>query len=268
DIYSMVDPGAVLNIVDYGDIAVDRMSLDRGVDHVYDMVLDIAATGAVPFLVGGDHSLMYPTVKAVRDVRPDEPLGVVHFGAHYDAERYGAYMISDRHAVYRLLAEDVVEGSSLIQIGLRGPQPTLETFEWMRSQGIRYHTMAEGAYRGWDAVMERVLAEAKAGPDRVYVWCGVSVVARCERAAGGRAAPGGRSLREVIPLVRRLCAETQIAGFEIMDLAPMLDRGYTSAMNANYVMNACLSGIAMRKQGLTEENYMHPLGIDHGQGTP
>ena len=268
DIYSMVDPGAVLNIVDYGDIAVDRMSLERGVDHVYDMVLDIAATGAVPFLVGGDHSLMYPTVKAVRDVRPDEPLGVVHFGAHYDAERYGAYMISDRHAVYRLLEEDVVEGSSLIQIGLRGPQPTLETFEWMRSQGIRYHTMAEVAYRGWDAVMERVLAEAKAGPDRVYVSFDVSVIDPSELAAAGRAAPGGLSLREVIPLVRRLCAEIEIAGFEIMDLAPMLDRGYTSAMNANYVMNACLSGIAMRKQGLTEENYMHPLVIDHGQETP
>jgi len=39
-------------------------------------------------------------------------------------------------------------------------------------------------------------------------------------------------------------------------------------MNANYVMNACLSGIAMRKMGVTEENYMHPLVLDHGQGTP
>nr|MBO2512953.1 hypothetical protein [Gammaproteobacteria bacterium] len=90
DLYSMIDPGAVLNIVDYGDFAVDRMSLERGLDHAYDMVLDVVAAGAVPFLVGGDHSLMYPSVKAVRDVRPGEPLGVVHFGAHHNAERDGS----------------------------------------------------------------------------------------------------------------------------------------------------------------------------------
>nr|MBO2512942.1 hypothetical protein [Gammaproteobacteria bacterium] len=176
--------------------------------------------------------------------------------------------MSDRQAVYRLLAEGVIEGKHLIQVGLRGPQLDLETLEWMREQGIRYHTMAEVAYRGWDAVMERVLAEAKAGPDRVYVSFDVSVIDPVELAAAGRAVPGGLMLREVIPLVRRLCAETRIVGFEIMDLAPMLDLSYRSAMNANYVMNACLSGIAMRKMGVTEENYMHPLVLDHGQGTP
>jgi len=64
----------------------------------------------------------------------------------------------------------------------------------------------------------------------------------------------------VIPPIRQLCAERQVAGFEIMDLAPMLDGTYVSAMNANYLMNACLAGLALRKRGLSAD-WVDPLAI-------
>lgn len=51
-----------------------------------------------------------------------------------------------------------------------------------------------------------------------------------------------------------------MAGFEIMDLAPMLDGTYVSAMNANYLMNACLAGLALRKRGLSAD-WVDPLAI-------
>lgn len=266
DVFSLVDPLAVLNVVDYGDIAVDRMSLHRGLDHAYASVYEIAETGALPFIVGGDHSLMYPTVKAVRDANQGAPLTVVHFGAHYNAEPTRAHLLSDRDAVYRLLTEGVVRGQNLIQVGLRGSRATPEAFEWLRSQGVQYHTMAEVERNGWPVVMARILAEAKSAPGKVYVSFDVSVVDPAHLRAAGRAAPGGLTIRELAPLLHRLCAETEIAGFELMDLAPMLDLSYVSAMNANYMMNACLSGVAMRKAGLTQDNYLDPLTLDHGQG--
>jgi guanidinobutyrase len=265
NVFSMVDPGAVLNIVDYGDFSVDRMSIARSVNHIHDMVFSLASTGAVPFLVGGDHSVMYPTVKAVRDVNPDIPLTVVHFGAHYNAEKTGAHALSDRDAVYLLLTEGVISGNNLIQVGLRGPQATLESFQWLRERGVMYHTMAEVELRGWDVVMERVLDEAKSSRNPVYVSFDVSVMDPGELSAAGRATPGGLTVRELAPLVRRLCAETPIAGFEIMDMAPMLDLSYVSAMNANYMLNACLTGMAMRKQGLSQDHYLNPITVDHGQ---
>lgn len=265
DIYSMVDPLAVLNVVDYGDISVDRMSVHRGLEHVYQRIMEIAETGAVPFVVGGDHSLMYPTVKAVQEIDADDPLTVVHFGAHYNAEPTRAHLLSDRDAVYRLISESVVDGSNVIQVGLRGSQATPQAFQWLREQGVKYHTMAEVERHGWDDVAERVIDEAKSATDRVYISLDVSVLDPSQLRAAGRAAPGGLTTRELAPLLRRLCAETQIAGFEIMDLAPMLDLSYVSAMNANYMMNACLSGVAMRKAGLDEDNYLDPMTIDHGQ---
>ncbi|HDZ08226.1 agmatinase family protein [Pseudohongiella sp.] len=265
DVYSMVDPLAVLNVVDYGDISVDRMSVHRGVQHVYERIMEISETGAVPFVVGGDHSLMYPTVKAVHDIDAGDPLTVVHFGANYNAEPTRAHLLSDRDAVYRLISEAVVDGSNVIQVGLRGSQATPQSFQWLREQGVKYHTMAEVERHGWDVVAERVIDEARSATDRVYISLDVSVLDPAQLTAAGRAAPGGLTVRELAPLLRRLCAETQIAGFEIMDLAPMLDLSYVSAMNANYMMNACLSGVAMRKMGLDDENYLDPLTVDHGQ---
>lgn len=265
DIYSMVDPLAVLNVVDYGDISVDRMSVHRGMEHAYQQVMEIAETGAVPFIVGGDHSVMYPTVKAVQDIEANETLTVIHFGANYNAEPTRAHLLSDRDAVYRLITERVVEGRNVIQVGLRGSQATPEAFRWLRQQGVRYHTMAEVERRGWDAVATRIIDEAKSATNRVYISLDVSVVDPSQLRAAGRAAPGGLTIRELAPLLRRLCAETQIAGFEIMDLAPMLDLSYVSAMNANYLMNTCLGGVAMRKMGLTSEHYLDPMTIDHGQ---
>ena len=265
DVYSMVDPASVLSIVDYGDFSVDHLSVERSINHVHDMVVEVIEAGAVPFLVGGDHSVMYPTVRAVRAAHPDQALKVVHFGAHYNAERTRAHSLTDRDAIYRLLVEEVVDGSNLIQVGLRGPRLTPQALVWLREQGVRYHTMAEVEQRGWPAVMERVLDEAKAGGERVYISFDVSVLDPSQLTAAGRAAPGGLTVRELTPLLRRLCAETEIAGFELMDLAPMMDLSYVSTMNANYMLNACLAGVAMRRSGLVAEHYLDPLSVDHGQ---
>jgi len=265
DVYAMVDPGAVLNIVDYGDIAVDRMSLERGLDHVYDMVLEMADTGAVPFLIGGDHSLMYPNVKAVQMSDPDQALTVVHLGANYNAEPTRAHAISDRDAVYRLITEGVIDGSDLIQVGLRGSQASRESFEWLRENEVRYYTMAAVEANGWQEVMASIIEQAGGAGNPLYLSLDVSVLDPVEMTAAGRAVPNGLTIREVTPLLRRLCAENEVAGLELMDFAPMLDLSYVSAMNANYMLNACLTGIAMRKQGITEENYLDPTAVDHGQ---
>ncbi len=85
DMYTMVDPSKELKIVDYGDIAIDNMSTERTVAHVRERVAEIARTGALPFIVGGDHSLEYSDVAGLADVHGKGSFGVVHFDSHYDA---------------------------------------------------------------------------------------------------------------------------------------------------------------------------------------
>lgn len=263
--HTMVSPFNELTIVDYGDIAVDPMSIERSLPHIREIVREVASAGVIPIVVGGDHSLMYPDVAGVVDVYGKGKVGIVHFDAHYDAGVADAHLISHGQPVRRLFDEELVPGKNFIQIGLRGYWPGKEGFEWMREHGLRYHTMAEIEKDGWDKVMERVMKEALEGPEYIFISFDVDVLDPAYMPGTGTPEPGGLTTREAFPLVRRLCAEKEVVGFELVEVNPLVDPGYTSAQNADRILRECLTGIAMRKRNLTTPHYLSPLTIDHGQ---
>ncbi len=268
----MVDPLQEMTVVDYGNAPNDIMSTERTIHAVRSFVGEAASvqhadgSHVIPFIVGGDHSLMYPNVAAMTDVYGKGNVGVVHFDAHYDAGKYGfGHLINHGMPVYRLIEEDLVEGKNFIQVALRGYYPDENAFEWMRMNGFRYHTMAEIEHRGWDAVMEDVIAEANEGPEYIYISFDIDTFDPAFVPGTGTPEPGGLMPREVFPIIRRLCAESNVIGFEIVELAPLMDPTYVSALNANRTIRECLTGIAMRKQGITEPDYKSPLTVTHGQ---
>ena len=240
------------------------MSTEKTVDHVTKMVAETAGTGAIPMLVGGDTSMLYPGVKGVAEVHGAGSFGLLHLSAHPDVDRFGDHVISDRQALYRLLGQDIIEGNETVQVGLRGPALTVDTLQWLRDRGVRYHTMAEIQQRGFERVLKNVLREVDRGPDAFFVSIDVSVIDPAEMIAAGRATANGLSLQQVTRAIRHVCASTEIVGFEITDLAPMLDFSSLSVMHANAALNACLSGIAVRRSG-HDADYVHPLALDHGQ---
>lgn len=268
DMATMVDPSEELNIVDYGDIAVDNMSTEITMHHVRQEVAAIARTGAIPFIVGGDHSLEYSDVAGLADVHGKNNIGVVHFDSHYDAGNYGSHKISHGQPIYRLIKEGHVSGKNYIQVGLRGPWPAAKGFEWMREQGFRYHTMAEVEKNGWQATMERALKEAREGGKKLFISFDVDVLDPAFMVGTGTPVPGGLTMREALPIMRRLCAESDVVGFEIVEVAPQLDVSYQTALNANFIMHACLTGIAMRKKGIRQVNYLSDLTTGHTADRP
>jgi guanidinobutyrase len=268
DMYTMVNPSDELNIVDYGDIAVDNMSTERTMGHVREMVAEIAKTGAIPFIVGGDHSLEYSDIAGLADVHGKGSFGVVHFDSHYDAGKGGEHFITHGQPVYRAVKEGHVQGRNYIQVGLRGPWPGPEGFEWMRGNGVRYHAMPEIEKSGWPVVMERALKEARESGKKLYVSFDVDVLDPAFVTGTGTPVPGGLTMREAIPIVRRLCAENELIGFEIVEVAPQLDVSYRTPLNANFIMHACLTGVAMRKKGIKEVGYLAELTTEHGVDTP
>lgn len=264
DVQSLVDPLEVMSVVDYGNILTDWMSNERSVKHVADMVAETVGTGAIPMLVGGDTSMLYPGVKGIANAHGAGSFGLLHFSAHPDAERYGDHRISDRKALFLLLDEGIVNGDDTVQVGLRGPDVDAETLQWLRDKKVRYHTMAEIRMRGFDNVLKRVLREVDRGPDAYFVSIDVSVIDPAELVAAGRATANGLGVDDVSRAIRYVCAAKDIVGFEITDLAPMLDYSQLSVTNANALLNACLVGLAVRKSGF-KPDYVHPLSLDHGQ---
>lgn len=259
-----VDPSLVLNIADYGNISVDNMSPELNVEHVEEQLEDMIAAGTIPFIVGGDHSLMYPSVKAVTASYPDDAINVLHLDAHYRGERDLDHFYSDMQSVSNLIEQGVLPGSQLVQLGLRGASQDKEALTWLREQKVKYHTMAEVDSKGWAPVMESALTELKAGKGKTFISFDMSVVDPSEVSGANQPVAGGISVRQAMTTVRRACAETDVAGFELLGMAPYLDLTYNSALSANQIMHACLTGVAMRKEGINKTNYVDPMALSHG----
>jgi agmatinase len=125
--------------------------------------------------------------------------------------------------------------------------------------------MAEVEKRGWAEVMKRALAEAREGGRKIYISFDVDVLDPAYVPGTGTPVPGGLTMREAVPIVRALCAENDLVGFEIVELDPLLDSGYRSALNANFVLHACMTGVAMRRKGITAPGFLAELTTEHMQ---
>ena len=263
DQYVQIAPGQVMNVVDYGDVAIDNMSTERSMREVRNVVREIVEAGAIPIIIGGDHSLEYPNVAALADVYGKGNVSVIHFDSHYDAWWGGAQLIDHGTPVYRLINEGHVRGADYIQVGLRSNGPDKSGFEWMREQGMRFHTMAEVEKRGWPAVLDRIVAEASEEGRKIHISFDIDVLDPSITTATGTPVPGGLTMRESITIVRRLCAESNVVSFDLVEFHPALDPTYVTALNSAYIVKACMVGLAMNKEGKTAEHYLSPLASEH-----
>ena len=114
--------------------------------------------------------------------------------------------------------------------------------------------------------MTRVLDEANDGPEYLYISFDIDVMDPAYTAGTGTPVAGGLTPREVFPLIRGLCAENNVVGFDLVELNPLLDVGYTTVLNSKRVVDECLTGIALRKKGLGGREYLSPLTRSDGRG--
>lgn len=255
----MIRPFEVLNCVDYGDAGVDPLDIENSHEEIRKRVREIAETGAFPIVLGGDHSLMRPDGMAMADVYGKGKVGIIHFDAHYDASaNHFGHQISHGTPVRRLIEDGHIDGNNFIQVGLRGYAPWEEDVKWMREQGIHSHYMAEVERDGFHKVMERAISEALDGPEVIHISYDIDSLDPAYAPGTGTPEPGGFTTREIFPMIRRLCAETPVVGLELVEVAPGWDPGYTTALNGLRIIQEAITGMAMRKQGITESHYLDP----------
>jgi agmatinase len=262
-----------LVVVDYGDAPIEPLSIERTIPEVRKMVREIASVEiepgkrTIPIIIGGAHALMYPDVAGLVDVYGKGNIAVIHFDAHADQAPIGfGHFVTHGNPVRRLVEDGLVPGRNIIQVGLRGPTSTdLGGVAWNRKHELRYHMMAEIERRGWEPVVKDILKEAKAVGKNLFISFDVDVVDPAYIPGTSTPEPAGLTMRETLPLIRRLCAETNVVGFELVELRPDSDPGYTTMLNAKAILRQCLNGLAMRKQGLTEPHYLNPEIVDDGR---
>lgn len=266
---TLIDPFQELSVVDYGDAPHEAFSIPRTAYAVRNLVREIAEVElengkrVVPFIVGGSHALEYPNVAGLTDAYGVGNVAVVHIDAHTDTAGplFGHYL-THGSPVYKLVEEGLVPGKNYIQVAVRGWYPGRAGFEWMRKHGMRYHTMFEIERDGWNATLDKVIAEAKAAGDYIHVSFDIDALDPSFAPGTFTPEPGGLTMLQAMPMVRRLCHETNLVGFDIVELKPENDPTVMTVQNANRLMRECLVGLALQRMGVTEPNYLDPLVVD------
>ncbi len=251
-IYSLqldVDPLDVLTVVDAGDANIVPSWIHRSHAMIYRKVREVAETGAIPIILGGDHSVTWPSASALADIRRPGSIGIVHFDAHADTamDGWGA-LASHGTPMRRLIESGAVKGHNFVQVGLRGYWPPKETFEWMQEQGLRYHFMTEIEERGAEAVIADAIAEALDGPDSVYLSIDIDVIDPGMAPGTGTPEPGGMLTREVLRAIRQIVGAVDLAGMDIVEVSPPYDQAETTAMAANRCALEAISALAVKRK--------------------
>ena len=147
-----VDAMAELKLVDYGDAPVLPADAARTHEAIERTVGEVVGAGVIPIVLGGDHSIAEPDIRAVAAVHG--PLGLVHFDTHTDTgtEVFGVE-VSHGTPMYRLVEQGHVDPKRYVQIGLRGYWPGPKEFGWQAERGITSFFMHDVREQGIGAIV-------------------------------------------------------------------------------------------------------------------
>jgi len=240
-----VDPLMELRVVDAGDVEMPSGQTETSLERLADRVERISAAGALPVVLGGDHTIALPDVTGVARHHGFGRVSVVHFDAHADT---GDTQFGSLHGhgtpMRRLIESGAVRGDRFLQIGLRGYWPDPQTLSWMAAQGMRSFEMTEITRRGLDDCLDEAFAIALDGCDTVFLSVDIDVVDPGMAPGTGTPEPGGLTSRALLDAVRRIGCELPLAGVDVVEVSPPYDHSEVTAYLANRVVLETLSGIA------------------------
>jgi agmatinase len=244
-----IQPFEWLDCVDAGDAPVTPANLDRAHEVIRRKVAEVARSGAIPIVLGGDHSITFPSASAVAELLAPRRLGVVHFDAHADAANSTwGNLRSHGTPMRRLIESGAVEGRNFVQVGLRGYWPPPETLAWMGEHQMRWHLMTEIEERGAEAVITDAIGQALDGPDAIYLSVDIDVLDPGMAPGTGTPEPGGMLTRELLRAIRQVVSAVDLAAMDVVEVAPPYDHAEVTATAAHRCVMEALSALAARRR--------------------
>ena len=239
-----------LTVVDAGDLMMPGGDLAASLTVLREATEKISQAGAIPVILGGDHSIASADVAGIANHRGHGKISIIHFDAHADTgeDHFGA-LIGHGTPMRRLIEDGYIRGDRFLQLGLRGYWPDHATLAWMRDQGMRSYEMTEIHHRGLNTVLDESFATLTDGCDGVFLSVDIDVVDPGMAPGTGTPEPGGMTSRELLEAVRRICLELPVVGIDIDEVAPAFDSADITAILANRVVLEALSAIAKRRTG-------------------
>ena len=257
-----------LRVVDAGDVEMFSGDAATACAALQVEVEKVARAGAIPVVLGGDHTVTWPNATGVARALGWGRVSLIHFDAHADTGliEFGS-LIGHGQPMRLLIESGAVRGDRFLQIGLRGYWPPPDTLDWMAQQRMRSFEMTEIVTRGLDECLTDAFAIAIDDCDGVFLSVDIDVCDPGHAPGTGTPEPGGLSARQLLDAVRRIALEMPVVGMDVVEVSPPYDHADITAALGNRVVLEALSAIARRRQDArdgTTWDPARPLLADRG----
>ncbi len=207
---------APVKIVDCGDADILHGDVEYSFRSIEWVVRKILKGGAIPAVIGGDHSITIPVARALESL--GETITVVQFDAHLDwTDHVGPQRFGNGSPMRRL--SEMPHIGEIVQIGLRGMGSSRkEDFDDARAYGALLITAKEVRRIGPEGVVAKI-----PGAKKYFVSIDIDGYDISIAPGVGSPSPGGLYYDEVLDMLAGLCKKGEIVGFDLVEVAPQYD---------------------------------------------
>ncbi|RBQ16746.1 agmatinase [Spongiactinospora rosea] len=244
-----VDLREQLDIVDVGDIFITPANLEKAFDQITKGIEHIVSNGVFPAILGGDHSIGFPTARGVMNAF-GRKIGVIHFDRHLDTQKRDLDERMHTTPWYWAAHELHFDMGNLVQIGIGGWQVPRPGVAGAREGGSVVITVEDVEKHGLDAVADLALEVAWSnGAEGVFLSFDIDAIDPGFAPGTGWPEPGGLYPREALKLVRRFAAEG-LLGMEVVEVSPPYDSSdVTSLLGVRLICDVLAASVEAGKLG-------------------
>ena len=230
--FQKVSPFDVLNVADVGDVDAPPVSIEKTYDAIEARIGQIIAANARPVVIGGDHSISLPILRAL--AKRHGPLALVQVDAHIDTwDEYFGGKYFHGTPFRRAIEEKLIDGRRFVQVGIRGPMYGEDDFDFHREHGITMLDIDQVKARGIEWTIGEIQRIAT-GP--MYLTFDIDGVDPAFAPGTGTPEVGGLTSHDAQRLVRGL-GGLSIVGGDIVEVSPLFDGpGQITALLAANIM--------------------------------
>ena len=232
------------SVVDYGDLPVNPGYIEDSYKMIEEGLLPILDGGVTPIMLGGDHSVTLPELRAM--AKTHGPVALIHFDSHTDTgdKRFGR-KYTHGTPFRRAVEEGLILVDHSIQAGMRGSIYSRDSLDDARKMGFDLVTSVEAQEWGIDELIRRI--RDRAGDAKAFVSFDIDFVDPAFAPGTGTPEVGGFTSREALRVVRGL-RDLDLVGFDLVEVLPQYDLSQITALLAANIVYEFISLIALRKK--------------------
>ena len=239
-----------LQVADIGDVPINTFDLKKSVSIIEKHFDEILRTGAIPLTLGGDHTLTWPILRAMKKVHG--PVALIHVDAHADINEHMFGETVAHGCPFRRAWEDgCLQNDKVFQIGLRGSGYSPEDFDWGREKGWTVVQAEECWYQSLAPLMQKVRSNIGDAP--VYLSFDIDGLDPAFAPGTGTVEPGGLSTWQALEIVRG-CANLNVVGCDLVEVSPPYDASGNTALIAANLLFEMLYVLPGVPQGKSKTN--------------